>query len=135
MKLNKNAMLLVLTVFFAFAAYVQAYASAKDKPQGGGYTGAASAQGGYIDKYEQVNAAQAKKLKKNTLVSLIGKIDKRIKGDKYLFSDKTGSVNIEIDDRIWNGLSVGADDTVIIYGEIDKDSGKIEIEVDKIEKR
>ena len=68
----------------------------------------------------------------NTLV-LEGKIEKSLGKERYVFSDATGSVNVEIDDDDWNGITVTPQNIVIIKGEVEKDMFKTEIEVDVIE--
>ena len=75
---------------------------------------------------------QALELKDDTYVTLRGNITEHLGGDKYMFSDGTGSIKVEIDDEDWHGLSVGPKDTVEIYGEVDKGWTKIEIDVDAI---
>ena len=96
----------------------------------GGFTGNGSS--GFTNK--TVTVAEAKKMSDDSHVTLEGRITKQIKHEKYTFEDKTGSITIEIDDKDWNGVTVDSDDTVRIYGEIDKDHGKVTIEVERIEK-
>ena len=66
-----------------------------------------------------VSVADAKNMKDEAYVTLKG---------------KSGSIDIEIDDKDWRGLVVGPDDVVIIEGEVDKGWTKLEIEVDNIRK-
>ena len=54
-------------------------------------------------------------------VTLRGKIVSRISGDKYQFSDGTGTITAEIDDKYFAGQRVDANTRVEIQGEIDKD--------------
>ena len=63
----------------------------------------------------------AKKMRDETSVVLVGKIEKSLGGEKYQFTDETGSIIVEIDEEKWMGLEVGPTDTVEIYGEVDKD--------------
>jgi uncharacterized protein (TIGR00156 family) len=65
-------------------------------------------------------------------VALEGKIERFVGDEKYVFADGTDTVIIEIDHDVWRGLSVGASDVVVIYGEVDKNFGRVEIEVDRI---
>ncbi|MDI5434721.1 NirD/YgiW/YdeI family stress tolerance protein, partial [Salmonella enterica subsp. enterica serovar Kentucky] len=39
----------------------------------------------------------------------------------YVFKDATGTINVDIDHKRWNGLTVTPQDTVEIQGEVDKD--------------
>lgn len=77
--------------------------------------------------------AEALKLGDDSAVVLEGKIEKSLGKERYVFSDATGSVNVEIDDDDWNGITVTPQNIVIIKGEVEKDMFKTEIEVDVIE--
>lgn len=54
-------------------------------------------------------------------VLLSGKITSQVSKDKYMFTDKTGSIVVEIDNEVFAGRQVGPDTQVEIYGKIDKD--------------
>ena len=92
----------------------------------GGYTGPSAAA---------MTVAEAKKLSDDTPVVLVGKIEKRLGGEKYLFTDNTGSVTVEIDNDDWRGLNVSDKDTVEIRGEVDKEFMNLEISVDSVSKK
>ena len=93
--------------------------------KGGGFTGPS---------VEVITVEQAKDLKDDTFVILRGNIKQNIGDDIYVFTDNTGSVNIEIDEDEWNGLEVGPEDTVEIRGEVDKGWTTLEIDIDRISK-
>ncbi len=99
----------------------------------GGYV-TAGAQGGFTgpSAVAATTVKQALELKDDTYVTLRGNITEHLGGDKYMFSDGTGSIKVEIDDKDWHGLTVGPKDTVEIYGEVDKGWTKTEIDVDAI---
>jgi uncharacterized protein (TIGR00156 family) len=78
---------------------------------------------------EPVTIAKAKSLRDNSPVVLRGKIERFLGDEKYLFTDASGTITIEIDNRLWAGLSVSQDDPVEISGEVDKDFRSIKIEV------
>lgn len=106
-----------------------------------GFTGAGSVsataqKGGYTGPKDTnvMTVAQAKQMRDDTEVVLRGNIIKQLGNEKYLFKDTTGEITIEIDDDDWHGLSVGANDLVEIYGEVDKDWNSVEIDVDSIRK-
>lgn len=80
----------------------------------------------------QISVAEVKQLSDDAHVKLVGKIEKHLGGDDYQFSDGTDSVIVEIDHDVWRGLTVGPEDTVEIYGEVDKDFFEFKIDVDKI---
>lgn len=50
----------------------------------------------------------------------------------YLFSDGTGTINVEIDEGDWNGINVNPDDVILIQGEIDRDGNVVSIDVDEV---
>ncbi len=93
--------------------------------KGGGFTGPNDSQ---------VTVAEALKLPDETRVTLVGKIQKQLAHEKYQFSDATGSITLDIDDKRWRGLTIGPDDTVRVSGEIDKDSDSLEFDVRRISK-
>lgn len=81
-----------------------------------------------------VTVEQAKGLKDDTYVTLRGNIQQQVGEELYIFSDGSGSINIEIDDEDWNGQNIAPEDMVEIKGEIDKGWTSIEIDVDQVNK-
>ena len=71
----------------------------------------------------------------DSMVTLQGKIEKRIKKDKYTFQDATGSMTVEIDKDIWNGQTVTPQDTVVISGELDRDGKHAKLDVEQLTKK
>lgn len=125
--MNKFLAVSALAITLGYATFAQAQ---------GGFTGKAQPQGGYTGPtIDTASVADAKKLSDDTPVVLVGKISKSLGGEKYLFSDGTDTVTIEIDDDDWRGLSVSEKDTVEIRGEVDKDFLNVEIDVDSISKK
>ena len=93
--------------------------------QAGGFTGPSGAV---------TTVANAKSLRDDTWVTLRGKITARISDDLYKFQDASGVINVDIDHKRWNGVTVGPQDTVEIQGEVDKDWNSVEIDVKQIRK-
>jgi uncharacterized protein (TIGR00156 family) len=92
-------------------------------------------QGGYKGPGAVViTVAEAKNLRDDTPVILRGKIERFLGDKKYLFSDDTGNIVIEIDNRVWGDLSVDENEVVEINGEIDREFRGNEVEVDAIRK-
>ena len=79
--------------------------------------------------------ALAKEMRDDTYVTLRGTIIQHIGKDKYLFKDNTGTITIEIDHDKWGGQTIGPEDTVEIYGEVDKEWISVEIDVDRVVKK
>lgn len=93
--------------------------------QAGGFTGPSGAV---------TTVANAKSLRDDTWVTLRGKITERISDDLYKFQDASGVINVDIDHKRWNGVTVGPQDTVEIQGEVDKDWNSVEIDAKQIRK-
>lgn len=94
-----------------------------------GFTGEST-----TDKITTVKEVVAKR--DDTKVVLEGSIVKHLGGENYLFRDATGEISIEIDHDDWNGVQVGPEDTVIIYGEVDHHRHRdTDIDVDRIIKK
>ncbi|WLI75768.1 YgiW/YdeI family stress tolerance OB fold protein [Kosakonia sp. H02] len=108
----------------------------------GGFTGPGATQhsasqqsGGFTGPNgSKATVESAKSLRDDAWVSLSGNIVERISDDTYLFKDATGTINVEIDQKRWKGLSVGPQDKVEIQGEVDKDWNSVEIDVKEIRK-
>lgn len=83
---------------------------------------------------EPTSVKEALALKDDSRVTLRGNIERSLGGDQYLFKDSTGSIEIEIDGKRWNGLTVTPADTVEISGKVDKDWNSTEIDVKRIQK-
>jgi uncharacterized protein (TIGR00156 family) len=83
---------------------------------------------------DPITVAEAKNLRDDSPVVLRGKIERFLGDERYLFSDGSATITVEIDNRLWSGLSVNQNDTVEISGEVDRDFRGIEIEVNAIRK-
>ena len=98
-------------------------------------TVAAQNQGGFTGpSVEVITVEQAKNMNDDAFVILRGSIKQNVGDDIYVFTDGTGSINVEIDEDEWNGLNVGPVDVVEIRGEVDKGWSTLEIDVDRISK-
>ncbi|MGK9173901.1 YgiW/YdeI family stress tolerance OB fold protein [Yokenella regensburgei] len=106
--------------------------------QGGGFNGpgATSAQGGGFTGPAGGTATveRAKSMRDDAWVTLRGNIVERLSDDVYTFKDTTGTINVDIDHKRWNGVSVGPQDVVEIQGEVDKDWNSVEIDVKQVNK-
>lgn len=118
--------LLVSVITFSSAVFADGFVNT---PQGN-YTGPSNTAAKFM------TIKQAKSMSDDTYVTIRGKIVQHIKEDNYLLKDSTDQVIVEIDDDLWQGLTVGPNETVEIIGEVDKDSpwGKVEIEAKHIRK-
>lgn len=81
----------------------------------------------------RATVSQIKDMKDESRVVLQGYIESRIGGEDYMFKDKTGSIKVEIDDDVWQGLNVSPENLVEIEGEVDTHLYKpTDIEVESI---
>ncbi|MBW7983150.1 YgiW/YdeI family stress tolerance OB fold protein [Enterobacillus tribolii] len=76
----------------------------------------------------------AKSLNDDAWVILRGNIERRISEDTYIFRDKSGTINVEIDRKRWNGQTITPQDTIEIRGKVDKDWNSTEIDVKQVNK-
>ncbi|MDR1165089.1 MAG: YgiW/YdeI family stress tolerance OB fold protein [Deltaproteobacteria bacterium] len=121
---------LAALAFMAAPALAQSgfHGPAAPSPQDG-----ANPSGGFTGPgLSAVTVAQALKLSDDSFVILRGNIVQHLGKDRYLFRDDSGEIIIDIDNHKWNGLSVGPENAVEIQGEIDKDWGSLEVDVDRI---
>lgn len=92
----------------------------------GGYTGPGASQ-------PVTTVAAALEAADDTPVVLQGQIVKRLKGETYEFRDATGTLKAEIDDDEWPPQAIGEQATVRLSGEVDRDLGGREIDVEIVE--
>ncbi|MBJ9244967.1 YgiW/YdeI family stress tolerance OB fold protein [Citrobacter koseri] len=106
--------------------------------QQGGFSGPTATQsqgGGFVGPNgSNTTVESAKSMRDDAWVTLRGNIVERISDDLYLFKDATGTVNVDIDYKRWNGVTVTPQDLVEIQGEVDKDWNSVEIDVKQITK-
>jgi uncharacterized protein (TIGR00156 family) len=81
-----------------------------------------------------VSVSEAKKLADEAKVVLSGNITKSLGDEKYEFRDSTGTIIIEVDNKVWRGVSVDEKAFVEIRGEIDAENNSVEIDVKGIKK-
>ncbi|WP_239043216.1 YgiW/YdeI family stress tolerance OB fold protein [Citrobacter freundii] len=115
---------------------------------------AASAEGGFSDPvstspvsqvqartggFNDVNALVSRvsdidKMNDGAWVKLRGNIVERLSGDHYLFRDASGTIDVEIDHKYWNGVTASPQDKVEIQGKIDKEWNQVNVDVKQISK-
>ena len=115
----KNKSLLLMSALSAVAIS----ASANAQAPAGGFSGPSVAV---------MTVESANNMKDDTFVILQGNIKQNIGEEVYIFEDASGTINVEIDDEDWNGVTAGPDDLVEIKGEVDKGWNTVEIDVDQV---
>ena len=118
-------------LFFMICLFVFAVLTVNAQ-QGGFNGGQGSEQGGFRGPSNISSVAEALSFRDDTPVILRGNILRSLGNERYLFSDSTGTITIEIERRVWGTLSVDENDQVEISGEIDRDRNRIEVEVKRI---
>ena len=102
-----------------------------------GFNAEPQAKGGFQsnDQGQVLSVKEALKAKDNSMLTLTGNITKQIDNDEYLFTDGTEQIKLEIKDRVWNGLNIGPEDKIRVYGKLDNEAfEKAELEVIRVEK-
>lgn len=124
--MKKFLFLLLAMSLFGSEAHAKHHCEC-DKCSGNEYK---MSRGGFNDMAVMpMSIAQVMEQPKNTNVTMRGYITKRLGDDKYNFSDGTDNIVIEVDDKIWRGQVVSPKEQVVIWGELDKDDGKMMVEV------
>jgi uncharacterized protein (TIGR00156 family) len=77
---------------------------------------------------------QAQDMSDDAWVTMRGHIEKRVGDEDYLFRDATGTMTVEIDDKRWDGLTIGPKDNVELQGKLDKDFNSLELDVKQVRK-
>lgn len=94
-----------------------------------------NAKGGFVSGQETiVTVKQVNEMRDDIPVIVQGKILQRMGDDMFLFEDETGSISVEIDDEGWRGQTITPNDTVKLYGDVDRGIFKTEIDVDYVQK-
>lgn len=101
------------------------------------HAGNHSQKGGWQDTNETAvsTVQQVRNMQDDAKVAMKGKIEKHLKRDKYQFRDGTGFIVVEIDDDVWNGQTITPQDTIFIFGELDSDPEKPEVDVERLKKQ
>ena len=132
---SKSRLLLAVALAFSLIlALGSAQAFAGDGKKGerhsGGYSGGYSGPGPDV-----MTVEQAKGMRDDAKVTLRGKIIQHLGGDHYMFQDATGTIEVEISGKRWQGQNIGPDDLVELYGEVDKEWSKVKIEAKRLHKQ
>ncbi|MBN3859900.1 NirD/YgiW/YdeI family stress tolerance protein [Neisseriaceae bacterium PsAf] len=91
-------------------------------------------QGQPLNRPALTTVANAKTLKDDTKIVLEGVLLKAYGDEKYQFKDNTGSIIVEIDDKLWKGKPVYPNQKIRIRGEVEKKIGRAtEIDADEVE--
>ena len=96
-----------MKTFSIFAAGVLLTGAALAQSGAGGFTGAQDTQrSGFTGPSTVVTVEHAKTLRDDAPVTLRGTIERHLCGENYVFTDASGTIDVEIDDRRWQGHTV-----------------------------
>lgn len=79
-------------------------------------------QGNDLYPTHKINSSVADKTlwKEDQIVFLKGKITKQLKHEKFIFTDGTGEVLLEIDDDVWDGADIKQNEEFIVKAKVDE---------------
>lgn len=80
----------------------------------------------------ELSVEQVLEAQDETLVSITGHIISKQGSEDYWFEDKTGRIEVEIDQRLFKHHKVTPNTLVTIMGEVDKDWNEISVDADKL---
>ncbi len=123
---------LLLSLALVFMLALPACAASKQ----GGFAGPGSDPGGGFKGPGPalVTVEQAMSMADDSRVTLRGHIERSLGGDEYLFRDASGTIQVDIDRKRWQGQTITPTDLVEIQGKVDKDFMSLEIDVKRISK-
>lgn len=78
---------------------------------------------------EVMTVEQVRNLADNSPVIIRGYLLRQNGENSYVFQDSTGTINLEIDDEDWGGVTVSPNEYIEIWGEVDR-NGMSMVEVD-----
>ena len=89
---------------------------------------------GYKGPKAAMTVIEAKESTDNTAVILRGKIERKLDNDRYMFSDDTGKIIIDINFWVWGSISIDQNDMVEITGVVAKHFSEIYVDIQKIKR-
>ena len=98
----------------------------------GGFTGPGAAAPGTQNLNSVRGILNSGRSVEEMQVTLTGKITQSLGGEKYMFSDGTAEIVVEIDQEDWYGLKTTPETLVIINAEVDHDAGRPTLDVQRI---
>ncbi len=82
-----------------------------------------------------VSVEEVRNMADNAPVVVRGYMVRQNGENSYIFQDSTGTINLEIDDADWGGLTVTPNDYVEVWGAVDRNGMSVmEIDVSAIKK-
>ncbi|GLS89336.1 hypothetical protein GCM10007916_04030 [Psychromonas marina] len=91
-------------------------------------------QGGFKgpNSVPELTVSQVQDAQDDTLVSITGHITSTLGDEDYVFKDKTGEIEVEIDNHLFQNNTVTPETRVTIVGEVGKEWDQISIDADSL---
>ena len=126
MVLVKRKLIIYVCFFAVFFSAIIIYAQQ-------GFTGPVAGAG--TSQVQAVTVSQVNEVPHKSCITLKGNLVQSIGQEYYTFRDSTGEITVEIEKKVWQGLSVGPSDYIEITAEVErKRGGRLEVEVINIRK-
>ena len=79
--------------------------------------------------FSPVSVSEVRNLPKDSWIVLSGNIVHTLPGGKYYtFRDSSGEITVEIEPKVWRGLSVDPSDNIVIHGKVEVKKALVSIE-------
>jgi uncharacterized protein (TIGR00156 family) len=108
-----------MTAFIKRTALALVFMAALATGASAQFTGPNSGQGSGA---RSSTAAQARDARLGTYLTLTGTIVSRERDNYFIFRDASGTIRVEIEDRVWQNRPVGPNDRVRLVAEVDQGS-------------
>ena len=93
-------------------------------------------QRGFFDEANAIkNVKDAQNAKDDAPIMIEGKILKQVGKNDFIFQDATGQIQIDVSKKAWQGQEITPNDNIVIYGKVDKEWNKTELDVKRIQKK
>jgi len=126
--MKKFLFLLLAGVTLSTAAYAKHHCNCEGCGRQAEYKN--SGKGGFFDTTAKpTGVADLKKLNDDAIVVLEGYIVRQISDDEYTFTDNTGTVTVEIDEKDWRGQRITPKNKIMLKGTLDKDDDALSVDV------
>ncbi|MCL2845980.1 MAG: NirD/YgiW/YdeI family stress tolerance protein [Chitinivibrionia bacterium] len=116
---------LFFAVYFGALAFLPVYGQ-------GGFVGPRGSETDIVGEKRITPVSVARTLRDDTWVFMQGNILRNVRHERYIFADNTGEIMLEIDSDVWQGMLIGANDRIEIFGEIDRNGRRVYVDVKSI---
>lgn len=126
--MKKFLLVFAITTLFCNAAFAD-FQGPVAYPANQGFQG-----GGYATANKISTVKDVMNMYDDQIAVIKGTIKSRISDDKYLFSDGTGEMVVEIDYKYWAGIQVTEKDVLELTGKVDREYSGVTLDVFVVKK-